>query len=282
MGLREGVHRQLIIFFFITWCLPCWALAGDAAEAPAASGKPPLTAEEIVSNLVEKNAERARALQGYQCMRVYRLDYKGFFGKRQAEMVVKATYRAPATKDFTVVSQSGSKLIIDRVLRKLLESEKEALEEENREKAALTPQNYRFSLVGYDDKPGEPAYLLAIEPTSKNKFLYRGTIWVNVNDFAVARIEAQPANNPSFWTRKNEIEHTYLKVGGFWLPSQNRTVTTIRLGGQALLTIDYTDYQVEGPFPGTATRFGRRPLRRSHEGRSDRSHRALLPASAKF
>jgi len=57
-------------------------------------------------------------------------------------------------------------------------------------------------------------------------------------------MEVEPAKSPSFWTKKSEISHTYAKVDGFWLPKQNRSVSTIRLGGQAVLTIDYKDYKI--------------------------------------
>jgi len=60
-------------------------------------------------------------------------------------------------------------------------------------------------------------------------------------------MEVEPAKSPSFWTKKSDIRHTYAKVAGFWLPKQNRSVSTIRLGGQAVLTIDYNDYKIVDP-----------------------------------
>jgi hypothetical protein len=60
----------------------------------------------------------------------------------------------------------------------------------------------------------------------------------------VWRIEAEPAKNPSFWTKKNRILQTYLKAGNFWMPSNNRTTTTVRFGGKAVLNIDYDHYEL--------------------------------------
>ena len=75
--------------------------------------------------------------------------------------------------------------------------------------------------------------------------------------FAVTRIEAQPARNPSFWTTSASIRHTYRKVeGGFYLPRENKTVTSVRLGGTATLTIDYESYQVVAAPPLTAAQKG--------------------------
>jgi hypothetical protein len=33
-------------------------------------------------------------------------------------------------------------------------------------------------------------------------------------------------------------------VRGFWLPAQNRSVSTTRLGGRAELSIEYKDYEI--------------------------------------
>jgi hypothetical protein len=172
-------------------------------------------------------------------------------------MVVVVTYRSPETKEFTIQSQSGSQLIIDRVFKKLLDSEKEALGTENQTRTALNTDNYVFTLVGYESTVAGSQYILALEPKVKSKFLYRGRIWVDGSDFAVTRIEAQPAKNPSFWTKNTEIEHVYVKVNDFWLPQRNHSVSWVRLGGRAELTIDYTDYRITDPNPTSETQASR-------------------------
>jgi len=53
-----------------------------------------------------------------------------------------------------------------------------------------------------------------------NKYLFRGEICVNGNDFAVEPIDAEPAKNPSIWIKQTRIEHQYEKLGEFWLTSQ--------------------------------------------------------------
>jgi hypothetical protein len=157
---------------------------------------------------------------------------------------VDVRYEAPGTKEFTIQSETGSKLIIDRVFKKLLQSEKEALEGENVRSTALNEENYVFTLLDYEINSAGSRYVLTVEPRRKDKFLYSGRIWVDGEDFAVVRIEAEPAKNPSFWTKNTRIEHRYVKVSSFWLPAQNHSLTTVRLGGRADLTIDYQDYRV--------------------------------------
>jgi hypothetical protein len=159
---------------------------------------------------------------------------------------VKATYDSPSSKEFKVVSESGSKLILNRVFKKLLESEKEAAQPAVSARSQLNRDNYNFELVGYEPANGGGQYVLRVRPKSRSKYVYRGTVWVDAVDFAVTRIDVEPGENPSFWTKKSEIHHEYKKVGDFWLPARNESVSYIRLGGRATLTIEYTDYHVRG------------------------------------
>jgi hypothetical protein len=213
------------------------------AQAPAMAG-PPLSGAQVIDNLVRKNDERAQALLHSESTRVYRLVYRGFPGSREAEMTVLATYDRPSSKQFKVVSQSGSKLILDRVFKKLLESEKEAALPAMSARTQLNRDNYSFELVGYEALPTGGQYVFRVSPKIKSKYVYRGKVWVDATDFAVTQIDVEPAQNPSFWIKKTEIHHQYKKLEGFWLPARNESVSYIRLGGRATLTIEYKDYQV--------------------------------------
>lgn len=249
LPMRNHFHAGVAGVQLLLW-MGAWQAAGaQPSNAIAMEPRSTLTAEQIVDNLVRRNLERAQALDGYQGTRVYRLEYHGFPGSRSAEMVVDARYKAPETKELTVRSETGSKLLIEKVLQKLLQTEKEALSAENQARVALNNVNYNFTLTGYESMPTGPCYILAVEPRTNNKLLYRGRIWVDAEDFAVVRIEAAPAKNPSFWTKETRIEQVYAKVGKFWLPISNRSTSATRLGGHAYLSIDYRDYQIAADTP---------------------------------
>lgn len=72
-------------------------------------------------------------------------------------------YRSSGTKEFSIRSEKGSKLVIERVFKRMLQSEKEALTEENHGRVALNNDNYRFTLVGYERMPTGPSYILSVE-----------------------------------------------------------------------------------------------------------------------
>jgi outer membrane lipoprotein-sorting protein len=219
------------------------------SSAAAMDPRPALTAEQIVQNMVRKNLERGRALEAYSGTRVYRLEYRGFPSSRSAEITVDVRYRSPATKEFSIRSESGSHFLVEKVFQRMLQSEKDALSDENQLRVALNNDNYRFTLAGQESLPTGLAYILMVEPRTSNKLLYRGRIWVDAEDFAVVRIEASPAKNPSFWTKETKIEQGYAKIGNFWLPVSNRSTSTIRLGGHAYFTIDYRDYKITAEVP---------------------------------
>jgi hypothetical protein len=212
---------------------PVLAPAGDVPQG--------LSVDQIVARLGEANKRRTEDLKGYTEERRYSVTYHGFPASLSATMVVEASYAAPATKHFRIVSLTGSKLLADRVLKRLLTTEEAAAH--NPQETALDPANYSFSLLGEQSVDGRLCYLLAVAPKTDSKLLYRGRIWVDADDFAVTKIDAEPAQNPSFWIRSTEIHHVYAKTGPFWLPEHNESDTRVRLGGSAVLTIDYGAYQ---------------------------------------
>ena len=245
--------RRCIPIVFLVAILGAHGLLarGGTSDTPAPAAGP-LSVEQVVNNLIRRNEERAQGLRSSESTRLYRLVYQGFPGDREAQMTVHAIYTSPATKTFEIISQSGSKLVLDRVFKKLLESEKEAAVPEMRDRTLLNRSNYEFEFAGYESSEPNPQYVLQVAPKFKSKYVYRGKIWVDATDFAVTRIEAEPAQNPSFWTKKSEIHHEYTRVQGFWLPLRNQSISYIRLGGRATLTIEYKDYKVNSAPEQTA------------------------------
>ncbi|MGC9158763.1 MAG: hypothetical protein ACP5FH_07195 [Terracidiphilus sp.] len=201
-----------------------------------------LSTAQIVNQMLQRNQERAEALAQYQSLRHYQVEYRGFSLRLIARMDVEVNYDARSGKSFRIVSESGSKALCRRVLRQAVESE-EAAQQEKRP-TGLVPANYRFQLAGSETLDGRPAYILNVEPIVKNKFLIRGKIWVDAADFAVVKIDAEPAKNPSFWISRVRIRQSYAKTGDFWLPRQNCSQSKVRIGGMAVFIIDYGTYQI--------------------------------------
>ena len=104
------------------------------------------------------------------------------------------------------MSESGSGSVRSKVFKKLLEAEQESMREENQQSSAISPENYTFELVDYEKSRRNEFYVLDAEPKAKNKFLFRGKIWVDGTEFAITRVEGQPAVNPSWWTAEDRFQ----------------------------------------------------------------------------
>lgn len=213
------------------------------AVAQQVTGSAPLTADEIINHVVTMNEVRAKALDSYSSLRTYHLECHCLSHKK-ADMTIRVNYQAPNKKEFTIVAQSGSGTVRDRVFKKLLEAEQESMRAENQQRSAITPENYTFQLSDYEKTDTNEFYVLDAQPRSKNKFLFRGRIWVNAKDFAITRVEGEPAVNPSWWTVKTDFTRSYQKIGDFWLPESNESETKVRVFGTAVLSIEYRDYQI--------------------------------------
>ncbi|WP_263368261.1 LolA-like protein [Edaphobacter bradus] len=219
-------------------------LRGARAEEPVAP-----TADEIVTRMMAKNAERQAELESYTSERRYRVEYKGTGGEHHAEIVVRAEYlgsgqMGAGQKRLTVVEESGSKMICERVLRKMVESEQEASEKANRMQMMLSPENYNIELVGQEPVDGVRAWVLQVSPKVASTFTYRGRVWVSEDDYAVMRVQGEPAKSPSWWISWASFDWRYERHGEFWLPEKSVAASHVRIGGDARLMIEYGTYQV--------------------------------------
>lgn len=214
-----------------------------APLAPAQITAPaPLTAAQIVEQMLHHDQAQTDRLKHYRTVRHYTAEYSGYSRVLTASMEVEVNFDASSGKSFRTLSQSGSNFLHDRVLVKALDSEKEI--SKNKNENALTSANYTFKLVGTENLNARPTYILDVTPLRESKFLYRGRIWVDATDFAVAKFEVVPAKSPSIWIARTTIRYTSAKTGDFWLPQQSRSETRVRIGGTALLTVDYGTYHV--------------------------------------
>jgi len=206
---------------------------------PSSAG---VTGDILFSRLLEHNRLRELHLQRYSVARTYQV--KNDKGKVRAESQVVLQYRAPATKEFKIVSEKGSGFVRKRVFKRLLDSEVETAAGRNRHDSSITPTNYTFELLGEEDVDGYHSFVVQAIPKRKDKYLFDGKIWIEATEFAIVKIAGQPAKNPSFWIKRVDFVRRYQKVGQFWLPLKDESTTHVRIFGTHILTIDYANYEI--------------------------------------
>ena len=216
------------------------------AQSPSAAGSlaaPDTT--QIVQAIERRDQKQSTTLTRYRALRHYNVEYRGFMKHITASMDVELEYDPASGKDFKIISQRGSHMLCEKVIKRALDSEKDASHDKGSH--ALTLENYKFQFLGSEMVDGRTAYVLQVDPVSGSPYLYRGKIWVDALDDAVSRMEVQPAKNPSFWISQTLIHQKNFRLDGFWLPQQNQSETKVRIGGKATMTIDYGPYEIAPP-----------------------------------
>lgn len=197
--------------------------------------------QEIVTRMEQCNARRADVLRSYTSQRRYHA--ANALLHREGYAVVEVKFQAPGGKEFRVIERGGSGSIQKRVFAPLIQTEDANSRSPAREATEISTRNYTFTFQGYD--AAADAYIFQAGPRTKKKYLFRGTIWINAGEFAIQRIEGEPAQKHSFWIRRTKFVHDYGKFGGFWFPVSNRTVVDLRLFGRSTMNIDYFAYAWE-------------------------------------
>lgn len=206
----------------------------------------------LAAKVMAQDARRQAIAAGYHGMRRYVLDNEHMH--KDAEIVVSVECSADGTKQFELLAQQGWRGAYKHVVSKMLASEAEASRSEAHLKTRLSLDNYEFRTIRTALVGDRAAYVLEITPRRNEERLIKGRIWIDAQDYAVMRIEGEPARSPSFWVRSVHFVHTYSKDGPLWFPETTQSTTEVRVFGATTLNIHYFDYAPNQlPAPETAS-----------------------------
>jgi hypothetical protein len=227
-------------FLAISLCAFAPALRGQQAfpSAGAASATVLPPTETIIAHMVAQGHWNDGVVRSFDELRVFRASNLRF--KQQASREVRTTYRAPDSYNSVVVKDDGSHVIRQRVFDPILETEKEAQPAKEKSSYDILPANYDFQVVGMDSCEGRKCYRVAISPKRKNKFLLEGFIWIDAEDYGIAKIQGTPSKKLSFWILDTEVTRTYTRVGNVWLTNRIESVSDLLIAGHSDLSIEYT------------------------------------------
>jgi hypothetical protein len=196
----------------------------------------------ILAELVAHNERRSGALLEYTAVKRHRvIDSRG---EVYAEEIGHIEYYPPDKKTFVVTSESGRGPNGHFVLDQLIASEIEATAGGDDRDSSITPANYTLDPLGEQQVGAFHCLVAQAIPKRKEKDLFEGKIWIDVQDYAIVRIEGHPVKRPSFWIAREDFVRQYQKIDGFWLPQKGETLVHVRFYGTKLLTIDHWNYVV--------------------------------------
>jgi hypothetical protein len=211
-------------------------------EARVESLRPGVTESQVLAELAAHNEKRKAALHDYTVLRTYQvIDLKG---KVHAAEIGRMEFFSPDKKAFTVTAESGSGLVRHMALNPLITSEIEAAAGKEHHDSAISTDNYSLNLLGEQQLGPYRCFVAEAVPKRKDKYLFEGRVWIDVNDYSVVRIEGHPAKKLSIWIQRADFVRQYQKIDGFWLPEKDQTLVQVRLYGKKLLKIEHRNYAV--------------------------------------
>lgn len=196
-------------------------------------------------------ARREPPLESYRALRELRAKN----GRYRLEGWIEAwTEMHPQSGfSFGIIGEGGSEYIRDKVLRKVLESERQAVSGAEKEKAALTVDNYVF---GDPEPEAEGLLRIRIRPKRKDTLLVDGWIVVTEADRDLVRLEGRLAKPPSFWTRRVDVVRTYGRIDGHRVPLETTSVAQVLMAGESSFSMRYTYERINDTVVGGSTAGG--------------------------
>ncbi len=212
---------------------------GTIAAAAQTGGSP------AIIPLVDASvAHRDDNLLSYTVTEHYRV-YRGADHEHPAaEMVVRTLYRKDTGKTFTILSQSGSHLLLSEVLGHVLDSETLMTQPVNRSRVVLTSLNYQMRPNGSENVDGVDCVRIAIVPKTSSPYLFKGTIWVNAKDGDIVKLQGVTSKNASVLTGATEVSRVYEVIDGVPMATHATADASSWLLGSTTIDIDYTGYQM--------------------------------------
>jgi hypothetical protein len=217
-----------------------------ASGVAAATAQTPDQAA-IIRQIDAAVATRVDNIQGFTDIEHYAVYRGGDETHPVAEMTVRDTYKKGVGKEYTVLSQSGSGMILRFGLKPLIDNEKTINLPGNWEKSWFTSANYDMKLKpgGVQKLNGRDCYVFAIAPKGAAPNLIIGTLWADARDGSLVQIDGAASKSPSAFAGTTHMMRQYTSVKGFAMAVHARAASTSMLFGQTVVTIDYSNYQLQ-------------------------------------
>ena len=150
------------------------------------------------------------------------------FGSERGWMDVVTEYSLPADFRYQITANRGSDWVQEKVLRAVLNGERDLIAQGMIGRALLTPENYVFRANGIDDH-GLAEIRLA--PRRNERLLIAGVMLLNSANGDLVRIQGRLAKSPSFPIKSVYVVRAYERIGGAVVPVSLEAKTTTWLLG---------------------------------------------------
>lgn len=160
--------------------------------------------------------------------------------KESAWMEAVTQYDPTAGLVYTIVAQGGSERIQRRVLKAVLEAERESSTRVEWRKGNLSHENYEFNFGGH---AGDDMLRMQLMPRRRDHRLVSGSALLTAHSGNLVRVEGRLSKSPSFWVRSVDVSRSYAPIGGMMMPVSVESTADVRIAGMSVFSMTY-DYQM--------------------------------------
>jgi len=227
--------------------------SSGVAQKAAYPGTMPL---DVIVQSLQKAQSAVHPRGSYQIIREYRLS-GAKDSKVDSQVVAEVNFKPPASEGYRIERYSGSSRG-QQLVRSVLDHEVEVTSKNNKDRSAISRDNYTFSYLGEASLDGQSCYVLGLKPKRTDKDLISGQVWVDKRSFLIRQIQGDVEKTPSWWLKKVRITLVFAELEGTWVQKSMEAVADVRLVGIHTLTSRILDYRRESevaatPVPSNAT-----------------------------
>jgi hypothetical protein len=208
----------------------CGIVAGltltSLAAQPASNLDAPATTSALQSFL-----DRQASAKQYNAVRHLEASGSG----QRGWMHVQTDFTATSGMAYTVTREGGSGMIRGRILRSLLDEERQLIASGTTGAVAISPANYELTVEGADE---HGLTIVSMRPLRKERSLIAGRMFLEA-DGSLVRIVGRLAKNPSFWVSRVNVTREYRRINGIVMPVSLATTAQLRLFGSASMQMTY-------------------------------------------
>ena len=229
------MHRPVVVITF--GCLTALSVQGLAgAPEPTA---PPSPDEHVAVERFLADVEKPPV--AYQARR--RLEASSAKLNEAAWMEAVTQFNPDRGFTYSIVAQGGSERIQARVLKAVLEAERETSTRMEWRKGNLSRENYEFNFGGH---AGDGILKLQLMPRRRDPRLVLGSALLTAQSGNLVRVEGRLSKSPSFWVRSVQVSRSYSPIRGLMMPVAVESTADVRIAGTSIFSMTYEYQMVDG------------------------------------
>jgi hypothetical protein len=87
--------------------------------------------------------------------------------------------------------------------------------------------------------------VLDITPRHNSEYLFKGTLWVDAQDFAIVQLKGTASKSAFFLASAAQVSRQYDEMDALPMATHAQAVSGSAMLGQTTVKIDYSNYQLE-------------------------------------